>query len=73
MDAKNAFLHDELDLGIYKKQPREFESRIYPSYNCKLKKVLNRLKQPPRACYEKTAEFLMRSGYQMVPYSILFN
>jgi len=44
MDVNNAFLHKELDRGIYMNQPRIFENKAYPKYMCKLRKTLYRLK-----------------------------
>ena len=36
MDAKNAFLHGELDQKIYMEQPQGFKSKTHPGYVCKL-------------------------------------
>ncbi|KAL9256412.1 Retrovirus-related Pol polyprotein from transposon RE1-like protein [Drosera capensis] len=48
-------------------QPKNFESRTYPSHVCKLKKALYDLKQAPRAWYRKIAEFLIQSDYSVAP------
>lgn len=67
MDVKNAFLHGELDGDIYIDQPQGFVNQEKPEYVCKLKKALYGLKQAPRAWYGKIAEFLVQSGYHVVP------
>lgn len=66
MDVKNAFLHKELDHEIYMNQPIGFQCAIHPSYVCKLRKALYRLKQAPRAWYGKILEFLTHDGFLVV-------
>lgn len=44
--------------------PKGFESKVHPTYVCKLKKALYGLKQTPRAWYGKIAE---QSGYSVAP------
>lgn len=63
MDFKNAFLHGEMEWEIYMDQPMGFQNKEHPGYVCKLRKALYALKQSPRACYGKIAEFLTQSGY----------
>lgn len=67
MDVKNAFLHGEVDRDIYMEQPKGFESKDQPSYVCKLRKALYRLKQAPRAWYGKIAKFLLQNEYSATP------
>ena len=67
MDVKNAFLHGELDWGIYMEQPKGFESKAQLDYICKLRRALYRLKQALRAWYSKIIEFLIQSGYSVAP------
>lgn len=51
MDVQNAFLHDDLKEAIYMKpRPGLLSS---PTVVCKLRKSLYRLKQAPRAWYNK--------------------
>ena len=63
MDVKNVFLNGELDRKVYMDQPEGFENKFNPEYVYKLKKVLYRLKQAPKAWYGKISEFLIHSGY----------
>ncbi|KAL9255783.1 Retrovirus-related Pol polyprotein from transposon RE1-like protein [Drosera capensis] len=67
MNMKNAFLHGEFNRDIYTEQPKGFESRIYPSYVCELKKILYDLKQASRVWYGKIAKFLIQSDYSVAP------
>jgi Reverse transcriptase (RNA-dependent DNA polymerase) len=62
MDAKNVFLHGELDREIYMEQPQGFKRKTHPEFICKFKKALYGLKQAP-TWYGKIAEFLVRSVY----------
>ncbi|KAL0303575.1 UNVERIFIED_CONTAM: Retrovirus-related Pol polyprotein from transposon RE1 [Sesamum radiatum] len=65
MDIKNEFLHGKLDQHIYMDQPTGFLSPTHPRYVCKLQKALYRLKQAPRAWYDKIVEFVTHSSYLM--------
>jgi hypothetical protein len=47
LDVHNAFLHGILEEEIYMKQPPSFVNTYFPSYHCKLDKVLFGLKQAP--------------------------
>jgi hypothetical protein len=49
MDVKSAFLNGVLEEEVYVRQPLGFESEKYPHRVYKLRKVLYRLKQAPRA------------------------
>ena len=43
MNVKDAFLHGEVDQGIYMKQPKGFESKEKHENICRLPKALYRL------------------------------
>ena len=57
MDVKISFLHDDLEVDIYMKQPEGFIDD--PSLVCRLRKSLYGLKQAPRAWYSKMDAFLI--------------
>nr|GEU29240.1 retrovirus-related Pol polyprotein from transposon TNT 1-94 [Tanacetum cinerariifolium] len=50
MDAKTAFLNDELKEEVYASQPEGFIDPDHPTHVYRLKKALYGLKQAPRAC-----------------------
>ena len=49
MDVKTAFLHGAIKEEVYVEQPLGFEVQDRDTHVCRLKKVLYRLKQAPRA------------------------
>nr|GEX06281.1 retrovirus-related Pol polyprotein from transposon TNT 1-94 [Tanacetum cinerariifolium] len=59
MDVKTAFLNDELNEVVYVSQPEGFIDPEHPTHVYRLKKALYRLKQPPRAWYDKLSKFLI--------------
>eukprot|EP00253_Pinus_taeda_P001540 PITA_01540 len=63
MDVKTAFLHGSIKEEVYVEQPEEFEVHDRESHVCKLKKALYRLKQAPRAWYERINNYLMKLGF----------
>ncbi|GAA0149543.1 transmembrane signal receptor [Lithospermum erythrorhizon] len=61
LDVKNAFLNGELEEEVYMKQPPGFEDAS--KYVCKLKKSLYRLKQSPRAWFNRFSKSVKDLGY----------
>ncbi|RVX16317.1 Retrovirus-related Pol polyprotein from transposon RE1 [Vitis vinifera] len=62
-DVKNAFLHGDLDEGIYMNIPPGFEGNTGNKV-CKLKKALYGLKQSPRAWFGIFAKVMKEFGYK---------
>ena len=63
MDVMSAFLNEVLSEEVYVHQPMGFEDATNPEYVYKLNKALYRLKQAPRALYERLTNFLVDKGY----------
>jgi hypothetical protein len=57
MDVKSAFLNGNINEIVYVKQPPGFEDPRNPNHVYRLKKALYRLKQAPRAWYERLSGF----------------
>ena len=57
MDVKSAFLNGIFQEEVYVEQLLGFESETLPQHVFKLNKALYRLKQAPRAWYEKLSSF----------------
>ena len=53
LDVKTAFLHGELEEGIYMQQPEGFTASGKEEYVCLLKRSLYGLKQSPRQWYKR--------------------
>jgi hypothetical protein len=64
MDVKNAFLNDEINELIYVEQPPGFEDLRNLNHVYRLKKALYRLKQAPRAWYERLSKFLVKQDFK---------
>ena len=62
-DVKNAFFHGDLDEEIYMNIPSGFEGNIGNKV-CRLKKALYRLKQSPRAWFERFEKVMKEYGYK---------
>ena len=62
-DVKNAFLHGALDEEIYMNIPSGLEGNIGNKV-CRLKKALYRLKQSPRAWFERFEKVMKEYGYK---------
>ena len=59
MDVNSTFLNGYIKEEVYVEQPPSFEDHKYPDYVFKLSKTLYRLKQAPRAWYERLSSFLL--------------
>jgi hypothetical protein len=60
MDVKSAFLNGNINELVYVKQPPGFEDPRNPNQVYRLGKALYRLKQAPRAWYERLSGFLVK-------------
>nr|GEX88425.1 retrovirus-related Pol polyprotein from transposon TNT 1-94 [Tanacetum cinerariifolium] len=67
IDVKTAFLNGILKEEVYVGQPSGFISKQYSDYVYALDKALYGLKQAPRAWYDVLSQFLIDSGFQKVP------
>ncbi|WKA06040.1 hypothetical protein VitviT2T_023967 [Vitis vinifera] len=63
LDVKNAFLNGDLDEEVFMSPPLGFEERFGVGKVCKLKKSLYRLKQLPRAWFERFGKVIKHYGY----------
>nr|GEZ02423.1 retrovirus-related Pol polyprotein from transposon TNT 1-94 [Tanacetum cinerariifolium] len=71
MDVKTTFLNGILKKEVYVGQPSGFVSKKYPDHVYDLDKALYGLKQAPRAWYDVLSQFLIESGFQKVPTSMV--
>jgi hypothetical protein len=65
MDVKSAFLNGKISELVYVEQPPCFEDPKRPNHMYKLSKVLYRLKQAPRAWYERLRDFLLSKDFKI--------
>jgi hypothetical protein len=65
MDVKSAFLNGNINELVYVKQPPGFEDPRNPNQVYRLGKALYRLKQAPRAWYERLSGFLVKQGFKI--------
>ena len=63
LDVNTAFLHSDLEEGIYMHQPERFIVQGKENPVCRLTKSLYGLKQAPRHWYKKFDIFIGKSGY----------
>jgi hypothetical protein len=63
LDVKNAFLHDTLSETVYCSQHIGFVDPAQPDRVCLLNKYLYRLKQAPRAWYNRFATYITSLGF----------
>jgi hypothetical protein len=67
LDVKTAFLHGDLEEGIYMDQSEDFVPRK-EDYLCRLKKSLYGLKQSPRQWYKRFDSFMISNDFQRSQY-----
>jgi hypothetical protein len=65
MDVKSAFLNGKISELVYVEQPPCFEDPKRPNHMYKLSKALYRLKQAPRAWYERLRDFLLSKDFKI--------
>jgi histone deacetylase 1/2 len=63
LDVKNAFLHGDLTERVYCHQPAGFVDSSNPNHVCLLVKSLYRLKQAPRAWFQRLGGHLHSMGF----------
>ncbi|KAL0536412.1 hypothetical protein IC582_025360 [Cucumis melo] len=63
MDVKSAFLNGYLSEEVYVAQPKGFVDPTHQDHVYKLRKALYRLKQAPRAWYERLSTYLLQQEY----------
>ena len=64
MDVKSVFLNGILSEEVYIKQPKGFTDPKFPNHVYRLKKALYRLKQAPRAWYERFTTYLLEKKFE---------
>ncbi|GJU63697.1 retrovirus-related pol polyprotein from transposon TNT 1-94 [Tanacetum coccineum] len=65
MDVKSAFLNGFINEEVYVVQPSRFIDFAKPNHVYRLKKALYRLKQAPKAWYDRLKAFLIKYDYPM--------
>ena len=63
MDIKSAFLNGILHEEAFVEQPKGFEDPHFPNHVYKLNQAPYRLKEVPRAWYERLTNFLIEKVY----------
>ena len=63
IDVKTAFLNGILKEDVYVTQPKGFIDPHFPDHMLYLKKALYRLKQAPRAWYDRLTQYLVSYGF----------
>ncbi|XP_048614956.1 uncharacterized mitochondrial protein AtMg00810-like, partial [Brassica napus] len=63
IDAKNAFLHGDLNEIVYRKKPAGFMDKANPNHVCLLHKALYGLKQSPRTWFDKFSNYIIEFGF----------
>ena len=62
LDVKNSFPNGDLDGEAYRDFHLDLKINLYSNL-CKFEKSLYRLKQSPRACFEKFTQSMKKQGY----------
>ncbi|GKB89643.1 retrovirus-related pol polyprotein from transposon TNT 1-94 [Tanacetum coccineum] len=65
MDVKSSFLNSFINEEVYVTQPLGFIDFAKPNHVYRLRKVLYRLKQAPKAWYDRLKAFLIKHNYTM--------
>ena len=65
MDVKSSFLNGYIMEEVYVQQPPGLENEKFPNHVYKLSKALYRLKQTPRAWYDRLKIFLLDNDFSM--------
>ena len=63
MDVKTAFLNGLLKEDVYVAQLKGFVDPHFPDHVLYLKKALYRLKQAPKAWYDRITQYLVSYGF----------
>ncbi|GKB86687.1 ribonuclease H-like domain-containing protein [Tanacetum coccineum] len=63
LDVKNAFLHGYLSEIVYMHQPPGFQDPRHPDHVCLLQRSLYRLRQAPKAWFQRFAAYAARVGF----------
>nr|GEY48242.1 ribonuclease H-like domain-containing protein [Tanacetum cinerariifolium] len=63
LDVKNACLNGDLSEIVYMYQPPGFVDAQFPHHACRFQRSLYRLKQAPRAWFQRFAEYAIRVGF----------
>ena len=64
MDVKGAFFSGLLHEKVFVKQPKGFQDPHFLDHVLRLKKALYRLKQAPRAWYDRLISYLLDRGFK---------
>ena len=64
LDVSNAFLHGFLKEEVYMEQPPSYVDQQFPHHICRLHKSLYRLKQAPRAWFDRFTSQLLHLGFE---------
>ena len=64
MDVKSAFLNEFLNEEVFIEQPKGFQDPHFPNHVLRLKKALYRLKQAPKAWYDRFTTYLLDHGFK---------
>lgn len=63
LDVKNTLLHGDLSETVYMHQPLGFLDHVHSDYVCLLQQSLYRLKQAPKAWFQRFASYITRVGF----------
>jgi vacuolar-type H+-ATPase catalytic subunit A/Vma1 len=64
LDVKSAFLHEELNEEVYVEQTKGYELENSSNKVYRLKKALYRLKQDPRAWFNRIEAYFISEGFE---------
>ena len=64
MDVKSAFLNEFLNEEVFVEQLKGFQDPHFQDHVLRLKKALYRLKQAPRAWYDRLTTYLLDYGFE---------